>query len=329
MNSTSLIFRAGLIVAGTLCLIAGDSESTKVPCTKAGLIIGVESIGDRISFKDPQGSISRITTNDQTVITKSVEGQPELAKIRRSDLENGDLICAVLNAEGTPATRVVAVSRSIIEKRQYEFLTRWQRGSVFGVIDSVDSDRRGMTMLPERAGAMPVHIAFNQDTRYRRLPAGARSVKEAASFSVSELHPGEHVYVSGGQDSNSSGISANLVAIGGNQAVAGTISSVRPLTNTVTVREIGTGRDLETRLLVSQLYRTAPMINTPTEIKTPAGVPLVSVGFGELKEGDSVLVIGSSAPRDPKMTGVILVTSFGAYGVAPDDPTGQLAWFFK
>ena len=122
-------------------------------------------------------------------------------------------------------------------------------------------------------------------------------MKEAISVPAKELSAGQPVYVWGTRQSDV--VSAKLVAIGGNRVAVGTISSIQPLTNTVGVREIAGGRDLDVKLLVTQLYRTAPIITTPTEIKTPAGVPLLSVGFGELKEGDSVLVIGSG---DSKMT---------------------------
>jgi len=327
----SLIFRASLILTAALCLFAGQPDATKVQCTKAGLVIRVDMIGGIISFKNPQGYIAQIKTDDQTVITQAARGQAEPVRIKRSGIEYGDLICAAVAEDGNLATHVFAVPSAVVEQRRHEFLAQWQRGSIFGVIESIDADRRGMVVVPSSsaAGSTGVPVRLGPNVRYRKFPAAAKAVTEAVPFPVSELRAGEQVYVWGVRDKGGSSVQAGIVAIGGPRAIAGTISEVHPLTSAVSVRELESGQDLDVTLSVSQLYRTAPMMTSPTKIKTPAGVPLVSVDFGDLKPGDSVLVIGSNSGTGSKMAGVILISSFGAFGVAPDDPSGQLTWFFK
>ena len=318
----SPFWRVGLIAAGALCLSAAEPDAGKFRCTQAGLVIGVELVGESISFKNPQGLIARIKTDNQTVITQAVEGQSEPVKIHRARVENGDLICADVPAASKPAARVFAVPRSMVEKRRHEFLAQWQQGSLFGAIESIDSDRRGLVVKG-------VHVGLGPDVRYRRLAPSAKSVTEAVPFQVGDLRAGEPVYVWGVRDPSGSSIQAKLVAIGGNQAMVGTISEIQALTPSVKIHELESGQDVEVRIASSQLYRTAPRMTSPTEIKTPAGVPLARVGFVDIKVGDSVLVIGNSSEPGSKMAGVILISSFGEFGVSPDDPSGQLTWFFK
>jgi len=71
MHTMSLVLRAGLIAAGVVSLFtAGDFDAAKVPCTKDGL--GHRSRDDRRQdfVERPSGVNSRITTNDQPLITK-------------------------------------------------------------------------------------------------------------------------------------------------------------------------------------------------------------------------------------------------------------------
>lgn len=326
----STIFRAGLIVTAALCLCAGETDPAKMQCTKAGLVIRVDMIGGIISFKDPQGYIAQIKTDDQTVITQAARGQAGPTRIKRGNIEYGDLICAAV-PDGKLATQIFAVPSSIVQQRRHEFLAQWQRGSIFGVIESIDSDLRGMAVVPANpsAGSKSVSVKLGPNVRYRRFPPAAKSVTEAVSFSPGELRAGEQVYVWGVREQGGSSVQAGIVAIGGTRAIAGTISDIHPLATAVKVRELDSDQDLAVTLSVSQLYRTAPMMTTPTRIRTPAGVPLVNVDFGDLKSGDSVLVIGRNSGTGSTMAGVMLISSFGGFGVAPNDPSGQLTWFLK
>jgi hypothetical protein len=122
-------------------------------------------------------------------------------------------------------------------------------------------------------------------------------------------------------------VDARIVATGGVRAMVGDILAVHPLTYTVKIRELDSQRSLDVKLTASQLYRTAPAIKSPTEIATPAGVPLRNVGFADVEAGDAVLVIGRG--DGTSIAGLIMLTAFGSFGVAADDPSSQLTWVLK
>src|SRR5947209_1569352 len=111
------LLRAGLIATAILCLSAEEIDPAKIQCSKAGLVVGVELIGDTILFKDPHGDLVRVKADEQTVVTEIQDGQAAAIKIHRSRIEQGDLVCAVLDENAKSAVRVVAVPRATVKKR--------------------------------------------------------------------------------------------------------------------------------------------------------------------------------------------------------------------
>ena len=61
-------------------------------------------------------------------------------------------------------------------------------------------------------------------------------------------------------------------------------------------------------------------------VETATGVVLAPVGVADLSVGDAILVIGKAAAGATDGEGIVAVTKFGTFGVAPQDPQGRVSW---
>jgi len=317
---------AALVVLSTSSY-SQKPDSANPACTQAGLVIGVHSFGSRIVLKGPTGYLATVILDERTALLKLDNGR--WSTIRSGGLnpaDTGDLVCVVSAGEGKPASRIHIVPRDVVSARQQKFLAEWQKNSLYGDIDAVDSAHHTITVKPAGQGDK-VRVTLGSDVRFRAFADDAARIQDGKPFRADELRAGQKVYVWGPRAAEGNAIDARIVATGRVRATVGTIASIRPLTSTVQIRELAGDRTLNVKLAASQLFRTAPAIKTPTEITTPAGVPLASVGYADLGTGDSVLVIGRGETAD--VAGLIMITSFGSFGVGTDDPTSQLTWVLK
>ena len=323
---------ATAVAAAFLQARAESPDAVKAECNQAGLVFATDLFGETLLVKGPSGSINTITLTDKTLVTRarqSVTGVPAHLSIR--EVQAGDLVCAYVEGSSKTAKRLTVVPRTEIAERQREFLTEWHRGSIYGNIQQLDVGKGLMVVapIPPTVETKPVRVELGSEVKFRTFAPTANSVTDASSFRAEELHVGDRVYVWGNRPPGESSLPAQIVASNGFRAITGNILAISPMKSTVQIREFGTGRILDVKLSVSQLYRTAPAITSPTKIKTPKGVPLMSVGFGDLQPGDVVMAIGKSEDEGSEATGLILITQFGTFGVAPNDPSGQLTWILR
>jgi hypothetical protein len=108
------------------------------------------------------------------------------------------------------------------------------------------------------------------------------------------------------------------VYTGGVTSVAGIITGVKLLEETVSICELGTGQTIDIKSSASRLYQAlAPSLKS-SEPNAPAYVlgahhKLSSIGFGELQAGDWVLVTGMPGNDKTKMAGFAMITRFNYF----------------
>ena len=326
-----IVLCATAIAAAILQVRAESPDARKAECNQAGLVFATDLFGEALLVKGPSGSITTITLTDKTVITRVGTSSEDPARISVFAVHAGDLVCAYVEGSSKTAKRLAVVPRTEIAERQREFLTGWHRGSIYGNIQQLYLAKGLMVVapVPPTVETKPVQVQLGSDVKLRTFSPTAASVTDATSFHAEDLHVGDRVYVWGNRPPGESSLPAQIVANNGFRAITGNILSISPMTSTVQIREFGTGRTLDVKLSASQLYRTAPAITSPTKISTPAGVPLVNLGFGDLQPGDVVVVLGKTEDQGSEAAGVILITQFGTFGVSPNDPSGQLTWILK
>jgi hypothetical protein len=111
-------------------------------------------------------------------------------------------------------------------------------------------------------------------------------------------------------------MTARSIYTGGITSIAGAITSIHPLDQTISIREFGTGRGFEVRVPGSRLYRALPPYLNAKEPQSPSSAlvtrhQLVAVGFVDVESGDWVLLTGLPGRGPGSMACFALVTRLG------------------
>jgi hypothetical protein len=322
--------RRNLACSATAAIVfaafASGSESSAT-CKVFGLIFGVDPIGGTLLLKDEGGYLKTVRLPSGIIISKlPVTPGGQITKIGTTDLNTGDLLCAQGGDEGA-APQLSVVTRADLHRAQSNFLVRWQRDSLYGKLSSIDAPGRTMvlTPLPPWVGDTPIRVSLPASIKLRAAPPNARHISESTSFAVEDLQPGETVYVRGIRSNNGSDMAASLVLRGGYRGILGTLIEVQVLSSTLRVREFGTDETLSIKMTPGETYRTTENLKNPMRVETASGVVLAPVGLADLQTGDAILVIGKTTSTTAA-EGLVAVTKFGTFGVAPEDPNERVSW---
>ena len=322
--------RRNLVCSATAVIVfsafAFGSESSAT-CKVFGLIFGADPVGGTLLLKDEGGYLKTVRLPAGTVISKlPVTPGGQITKIGPTDLNTGDLLCAQGGDEGA-APQLSVVTRADLHRAQSDFLVRWQRESLYGKLSSIDVRGRTLVMmpLPPWMGDTPIRVSLPASVRLRAALPGARHISESTSFALEDLQPGETVYVRGTRSDNGSEMAASLVLKGGYRGILGTLVEVQILSSTLRVREFGSDEILSIKMTPGETYRTTENLKNPMRVETASGVVLAPVGLADLQTGDAILVIGKTTSTTAG-EGLVAVTKFGTFGVAPEDPNKRVSW---
>ena len=295
-------------------------------CKTAGTIFTIDPLGGTLIIKDATGYLKNVPVAAGTSISKlPVTAGGSTTPIRSGDLNSGDLVCV----DGSTPPKLSVVSRQDVHRAQADFISGWQRNSLYGNISTIDVAGRSLTVkpLPPSTGDSPVRISLPSSVQLRTAPENARRISEAVSFRLEDLKPGEPVYVRGARSGNGSEIAASLILKGGYRGILGSLIEVQVLASVLRIHEYGTGRTLNMKMTPNQVYRTTENITHPMRVETKSGVLLAPVGLADLQPGDAILVIGKTAGEGSEGEGLAAVMKFGTFGVLPQDPQNNVSWF--
>ena len=326
-----------LIVSGWVLTItplahAQTPDPVIKECTQAGLIFGMNPLVNKFLLKGPTGHIIQVNFTVATVFTRiGTDAESRPVGIAAMEVDTGDLVCVHTQGPAEIASRVVVVKRGEVAKRQQDFLATWQQSSLYGAIRQLDLENGRIVIAPVDAatGEAEMTINLGPNVQYRSLASTATSISDIAPSRAESLQIGDTAYVRGVRAKGSNVLAAGMVVKGEFRTIIGTIVRVSGLGPAVKLQEFGTEKVVEVRFHGPQLYRAAPKITTPAEQGTPSGLSLVSVGLSDLMPGDAVLAIVKQDAQPAGALGLLLITSFGTFGMAPDDPSGKVAWLLK
>jgi hypothetical protein len=98
------------------------------------------------------------------------------------------------------------------------------------------------------------------------------------------------------------------------------------LSSNLRVREFGARETMSIKMTAGETYRTTENFTHPMRLETASGVVLAPVGLADLSPGDAILVIGKAEPGASEGEGLIAITKFGTFGVAPQDSGDRISW---
>jgi len=321
---------ATLVAASAFPGTAQTIVQAEAECSQAGLIFGMNPLVRMFLLRDRTGHIVRINFTRETVFTKiSTESSSSPTQVAPDQVLPGDLGCVHLEQGSQTANRVAVVPRAEIAARQRTFLSTWQEGSAFGTIRQIDLKEGCIVLAPieDETNVEPVKVSLAGQVQYRTLPSTATQVSDATKSQPDDLQLGDRIYVHG-KPSKGGQIDASVVVKGEFRSIIGVITSISGTGPSVKVLEFESDAVVMVKVPARQIYRTAPSLKTPAELVTPSGLPLVNVGLSDLQSGDTVLAIARTDDHSSAL-GLILITGFGTFGAAPEDPSGSLTWLLR
>jgi hypothetical protein len=307
-------------------------RSSASTCQVFGHLFGMNRMADKgqMLVKRASGEIEAVLFDPATAFARvsTTTGQDAVPdQITPDRLHVGDWICAqVVRTDGKQRTvKVLIAPRPEIGEQQKIALADWLRSSVFGAVVQVEPEAKTLVLEYDASpGARrQIHVNASDPTRIRRFLPEATNLRDAEPGSWEQIRVGDRAFVRGEPNSDQGYLRARLIVLGDFQALAGTIQSIKPLEETVGLRELHTGEAITVHIPPTALFLTIPAFETAQQPsnKLAAG-KLRTIVFGDLQVGDSVLVLGRN--RSPKpMSGLALIAGFGWFDQLPG---GQIAW---
>jgi hypothetical protein len=302
----------------TIVLPVASYPQTGAPaaahCLAAGQMSGRDILKDTLSVKSDSGDYSDLHYDDSTVFT---DGQ---ATLSAEALNLDDRLCVEAFRKGNElvASRVLVTRRSQIDLRDRQDLLEWDRDSAFGVVKSVDVDAHSIML--QTAGGSDVLVDVGAAGEWI-LPPHAVDPTDAIAGDWTKLAAGDEIYVRG-ETASEGGVRARLVISGGFRTFIGSIESMQPLTEELRLRDFRSGRSRSMHFDFMPIYIAGAA-------KGSVDRRLYSGTVGDLKVGDSVLMLARQGARPGEIDALLLITGFSLQKIGGAEDNQKSDWIFK
>jgi hypothetical protein len=303
-------------------------------CQVFGQVFGVDPIVGDMLVKSPSAGIGGLRFDGTTAFTRAAldAGSSAPARITPPEVNNGDLICARATKESDSVimagSRVLVASRREIQEQQKASLVQWSKFGASGEVVKLNEKEGSFILERTLSGGSTGNLLVETSrlTRFRRYPAGLAHLTDATAAPTAHIRVGDWLYVRGDPSANGASMKARVILLDGFQALTATIDSLDALAETVTLHELSTEKPIEVRIRHSDLFLLNPGLD-PAQNETsesPRGRKLQTLDFGDLQEGDSVVVVGKFDDSSGRMKGIALIADFGE--VTPKQTGLEVSW---
>jgi hypothetical protein len=293
-------------------------------CKAAGQIAGWDIVEHTLSLKSDSGDYSDFHYDGSTTFTTAGSTfQPdELGLLERLDIDDRLCVEAFRADKKEIASRVRVTYRAEIDAQDKRELVRWQSESLFGAVKALDPANHRITVRVSASSDVSVDAAGS--VAFWILPAAADEPSDTVRGGWESLALGDAIYVRGKRVTGIPTMRARLIVSGGFRSFAGSVESMEPLTSVLQLRDFRSGRTRPVHLDFMLIYVVGK--NTVPGARDRRLYPAT---VGDMKEGDSVLMLG----RENDQTGVIdaflLITGFSPGGVLEPGPGQSADWIFQ
>jgi len=223
--------------------------------------------GNVLTIKEDSGTESKVTVPDSARVLQLPAGAKNLSAatpIKMTDIAVGDRILAKTTADGSnyTASTVVAMKQADIAKKQQQDREDWQTRGVSGLVKSVDPAAQTVTISTgSGATAKTLVVQASKTTTIRRYAPDSTKFDDAKPATLDQIKPGDQLRAKGDKSADGAELAATDIIAGTFRNIAGTVISVDPAANTVTVNDLATKRPFVVDINAdSQLHKLNPMM---------------------------------------------------------------------
>jgi hypothetical protein len=293
-------------------------------CQRAGQVLGWDLLEHTLTLKSDSGHYSDFRYDDSTTFTSAdATFRPdELGILEGLSIDDRLCVEAFRADKQEIASRVRVTLRSEIDAQDKRELVRWQSEGLFGTVKSLDTGNHKITVSVSSSPDVSVDAAG--PVGFWTLPTAADDPADAIRGSWDTLAAGDAIYVRGERLFGAQTIRARLIVSGGFRSFAGSIEAMEPLTDLLRLRDFHSGRSRPVHFDFMPIYNvgrtTAP--GAPDRRLYPATV-------GDLKKGDSVLILGRENSQTGGIEAFLLITGFSPGGVVQPGPGQSTDWILQ
>lgn len=263
------------------------------PQRTIGELTEKESAG--LTIKADGGATAAVTVDDHTSYLKVPPGETSLAKAAKisfADLAVGDRL---LVTGGSPAQRVIVMTKSDLAQRQAADRTEWQRRGAHGTVTAVDAASKQITVKQRALGVeKALTVEVTPKTQFRRYAPDSVKFSDAKPSSLAEIAPGNQLRILGEKPLEDGKITAEAVVSGSFRNVAGTVLSVNPAEGELQLRNLETKQPLTVKVNPDSVMRRMPPMMAQMLASRLSGKPA-----GQPEPGSPQAAGGPRGPGGP------------------------------
>jgi len=269
------------VLAPVLLALAGISamayaqDQAQAPTRVVGSVTAIN--GQSLTIKPDTGAPMTFTVSDGARILETQPGAKTLAgatPIPLSGVSVGDRILAVLHPSSTgagmTATTLVAMKAAAVAQRQEAEEAAW-RHSVGGLVKAVDTATGTITIA---SGPRTITIHTTPQTTFRRYSPDSIKFSDAQPSTLAQIHAGDQLRARGERSADGSEVAADEIVAGTFRNIAGTVVSIDPAGNSVTVTDLATKKPVVIHITAeSQMHKLPEQMAQflAMRLKQPAG----------------------------------------------------------
>src|SRR5271170_675878 len=249
----------------------------------AGTVTAIS--GSVLTVKDDKGTESKVTVPDSARILQLPAGAKSLGSatpIKLQDIAVGDRILAKTSPEGDgfTAATVVAMKQADVAQMQQRERQEWQTQGIRGLVKSVDPAAQTVTVTTGNGPtAKTIAVQVSKTTNIRRYAPDSTKFDDAKPATLDEIKPGDQLRAKGTKNADATQLAADAILAGTFRNIAGTVISVDPAANTVTVTDLATKKPfLITVNADSQLHKLPPAMAQGIAMRLKGGAAGAGAG---------------------------------------------------
>ena len=246
------------------------AAQTEAPKTQIGRVIGEvtakDAGGKQLTVKADGGAAYSVALDERTRFMRGPPGEKDLktaARITLDDVKVGDRVMArgTVNEDQktVPAIAVIVMTKEDLAQKSQREQAEWQKRGVSGEVKTVTPDLVISTRTREGVSSLTV-IAPLPNARIRRYAPDSVRFSDAKPATVADIQPGDQARVLGTKNEDGTRIEAEEIVVGTFRAIAGTVISVDPAKNEISLKDVDTKKPVTIMLTAEvQLRKLPPM----------------------------------------------------------------------
>jgi hypothetical protein len=229
--------------------------------SKTGTLKSVN--GQKLVLKADSGQDVNVTVQDGARVLRLAPGQTDLKSattITLQEVQEGDRILARgkpgENADSIVAQTIVVMKQGDVAQKNQQEMQDWQKRGTGGIVTAIDAATGALTV--DVSPTLKVTVKTSKETTFRRYAPNSIKFSEAQKSDFAAIRTGDQLRARGARSADGKELVAEEIVSGTFRNIAGTIKSMDAATNTVTIKDLLSKKDVTVKLTADSQMRKLP-----------------------------------------------------------------------